>query len=138
MLFAFGGKVDAGCVESEASLSSAGGFACNRFISDEELLAFYANADLIWCAYSKDYDQASGILGRAVQLGIPAVVRKGSLIQKLCELEGFAHVAIDDTADGSTLMSSLPRTSPEDVNLRVHRMQEISLKTLRSSLGVAT
>src|ERR1700685_4165033 len=41
------------------------------------------SADLVWSCYAPDYNQSSGIHGRAVQLGIPVVVRRGSYIDAL-------------------------------------------------------
>lgn len=136
MLFAFGGKVSDDLTASLSSFSAFGGFVCNRLISDEELLQLYACADLVWCAYSKNYDQASGILGRAVQLGIPVVVRRGSLIHKMCELEGIIHIPIGGEADRLDSLSELPgRESPAISFARTLRMRMASLDRLNMALG---
>jgi hypothetical protein len=81
----------------------AGGYACDRFISNEELFDLYACADLIWCCYAADYDQASGVFGRAIQLGIPVVVREGALIHKFCLAQGLPCVAIREAADAAAM-----------------------------------
>lgn len=77
------------------ALVEAGGSVTDRVLSDSELLAAYAQADLIWVAYATSYDQPSGIAGRAVQLGIPVVVRPGSLLERFCRLEDIAHATPD-------------------------------------------
>ncbi len=61
-------------------LINCGALVINRFISDSELSTLYAEADFIWACYRPDYDQASGIFGRALQLMKIPVVRSGSLI----------------------------------------------------------
>lgn len=136
-LFAFGGKVASGHEERRSAFGTAGGFAYDRFISDEELLALYATADLVWCAYAPGYDQASGILGRAVQLGIPVVVRQGSLIHRFCELERIAYIAVDNADDWRALVSAPPREPHAATLARKNRMRTESLDRLKLALGVA-
>jgi hypothetical protein len=55
----------------------------DRFVSDEEILSLYKVADRAWCRYAPDYDQASGIFGRAVQTGVTPIVREGSVVANL-------------------------------------------------------
>jgi len=137
MLFAFGGKVNATLKPSLSAFEQAGGFACNRVVNDAELLDLYAVADLVWCVYDPGYDQASGILGRAVQLGIPVVVRRNSLAHRLCEIEGFVHLAIDPIADVGALATVPPREDSKKTAERARRMGEESLARLRAALGVS-
>jgi len=85
-LFIAAGTVPAELSAHAERFTAAGGVLVNRRISDEELLDFYAIADGVWCCYAPDYDQASGIFGRAVQFAKMAVVRRGS------HLERFAQV----------------------------------------------
>jgi hypothetical protein len=94
-LFAFGGRVDPALAPDCAAFEEAGGVAADRRISDDELLGLYAAADLVWCCYAPGYDQASGVFGRAVQLGIPVVVRNGARLHRFCEAEGVPHLAYD-------------------------------------------
>lgn len=136
-LFAFGGKVNATLKPSLSAFKQAGGFVCNRVVTDAELLDLYAAADLVWCAYDHDYDQASGILGRAVQLGIPVVVRRNSLAHRLCEIEGFVHLAIDPIADVGALATIPQREDSKKTAERAQRMGEESLARLRAALGVS-
>lgn len=135
VLFAFGGKVDKELRPNLDAFCAAGGFACDRFISDEELLALYSCATTVWCVYAPDYDQASGILGRAAQLGIPVIVRRDSLIHRLCEVEGFAHLAIDECQQWHSLLAMPPRESIEVLRARTFRLREESLRRLDLALG---
>lgn len=57
-----------------------GGLLVDRSLSDAELLDLYSLAFAVWACYSPVYDQASGVFGRAVQLGVPAVVRANSIL----------------------------------------------------------
>lgn len=57
-------------------------FVEKRQLSDAELLSLYAVADLVWCCYAPQRDISSGIFGRSLQFGVPAIVREGSLLQQ--------------------------------------------------------
>lgn len=138
MLFAFGGRVDAGVAAGLADFRRAGGFGLERELSDEELLDLYGAADLVWCAYDPSYDQASGILGRAAQLGIPVLVRDGSLIHRMCRLEDIAHVAVAPLPDSIcdwTRTLAVPSRQPEAAAGRTRRMAASSVRRLREALG---
>jgi hypothetical protein len=135
-LFVVGGRISADLQDRRQALEQAGGHVCDRLISNRELLDLYAVSDLVWCAYAPDYDQASGILGRATQMGIPVVVRSGSLIHRLCTLEGFPHVAIDAEADGRQLAAPPPRDDPDAATARARRFAAASIRQLRQALGI--
>lgn len=137
MLFAFGGEVAANAAAHLPAFQQAGGFACNRHVSDAELLDIYAAADLVWCAYDPGYDQASGILGRAAQLGVPVVVRRGSLIHRMCEIEKITHIAIDRPTDWRLIAAPPPRESRTVAEARAARMAAESLRRLREALEEA-
>jgi hypothetical protein len=87
-----------------ARLSVAGAMVVDRFITDAELESLYGVAHGIWACYAPDYDQASGVFGRAIQLGVPPVVRKDSLIATFAVANGLgclpvAYGAYEDLAD---------------------------------------
>jgi len=135
LLFAFGGKVDAACATDAEAFAAAHGFAANRIVSDAELLELYAAADLVWAAYDPDYDQASGIVGRALQLGIPVVVRSGSLIERMCRIERHPHISLAANA-GTVKPQDLPaRLAPAEAANRAARHKAESIERLRSALG---
>ncbi|MES0123201.1 glycosyltransferase [Mesorhizobium sp. C420B] len=74
----------AGVGNTEQTLASrfnaAGGIQIDRRLTDGEWQSLYGVADAVWACYEPMYDQASGVFGRALQFGVPAIVRRGSLI----------------------------------------------------------
>ena len=134
-LFISCGEINAEVAEEAALLSKAGGVVIDREVNDDELLETYAAADIIWCCYAPDYDQASGVVGRAVQLGVPVIVRAGSLIEKFCVSEGVAHEAIDPTQYAG-LPASLARKDPDRGAALAASMARHSLPVLATALGV--
>lgn len=88
------GRFAEDCKEAKSVLEKAGALIFDRFMKDEEILGLYAAADAVWCFYDPSYDQASGILGRAVQLGVLPIVRPDSFSERFCLTEGIPHVAI--------------------------------------------
>ena len=69
--------------ETARTFETSGGMLVDRQIDTNELLSLYGVADLVWCCYAPDYDQASGIFGRALQFGKPVLLRKNSLVERL-------------------------------------------------------
>lgn len=130
--FAAGGKVSAASLIAARDFLAAGGLLFDRQLTDGEILELYAGADLIWCCYSKDYDQSSGILGRAGQLGIPAIVRRGSLLQRICEEGGIEHLAFDP--DNPQPLAPRPLDPNKGREMR-DRMRARSLGVLRAALS---
>lgn len=55
----------------------------DRFVSDDEILSLYKIADHAWCRYAPDYDQASGVFGRALQTGVSPIIRDGSMLHRM-------------------------------------------------------
>ncbi|MEW9614380.1 hypothetical protein AB3G45_11185 [Shinella sp. S4-D37] len=115
----------------------AGGVVVNRCVSDAELLGVYAASDAVWCFYPPLGDHASGVLGRAAQLGIPVVVRYGSVAHRLCIVENIPHVPT--TADGlaERLTGPLPPRDEACGRLAAARFARQSEATLRAALGLA-
>lgn len=134
--FVFGGRVAEDLESHLRSFIDFGGYGENRYISAGELAAYYHNADLIWCCYDRDYDQASGILGRAVQLGIPAVVRDGSLIHRLCVSEKIAHIALSGNTSARLLLDPPRKTPLPLAAAESDRRAAISIRSLRMALGL--
>jgi hypothetical protein len=137
LLFAFGGKVSPELTPAARDFAALGGFALDRFVSDDELAGLYAAADLVWCAYAPDYDQASGVLGRALQHGIPVVARRGSVIAAICANEGHPCVEPDD-GDGWEMFKAIPpRLAPDLARSRARQHGEVSLARLVEALRAA-
>lgn len=136
-LFAFGGRVATDQAGLLQAFVRAGGIGRDRFVDRAELFDLYSCADLIWCSYAADYDQASGVLGRAIQLGIPVVVRQNALIHSYCVTEAVAHVAYDGTS-GSFPVTGLPLSLPDFAHIaaRAQAQGAESLEILRAALGL--
>lgn len=89
-----------------ARLRSLGATVWDRYISDAELAAIYYQADWIWTAYSRGYEQASGIFGRSVQYGRPVLIRQSShVLDRYVEMLG--HVAIKLSEDDEAARTQL-------------------------------
>jgi hypothetical protein len=132
------GKVALGLADRAAAFRAAGGVAVDRVISDAELLGAYAASDAVWCLYPPTGDHATGILGRAAQLGIPVVVREGSLAHRLCVVENIPHVAA--TAEGVALRLAGP-LPPRDAARGQHMAVDFARRSeaqLRTALGLVT
>ena len=74
--------------------TAAGGMLEDRMITDDELFSLYATATYAWCCYAPHYDQASGIFGRAAQLGVPAIVRAGSVVERFRAQHNITGIAV--------------------------------------------
>lgn len=136
MLFAYGGRVNDELSFLAKNFDKFNGFALNRYIADEEILDLYAASDLVWCVYDSNYDQASGIFGRAFQLGIPVMVRRNSLVHRMCQLENFPHLVIDDEADISIFFSPPNKKDSEVMKSLINKFRRESLSTLNESFDL--
>jgi glycosyltransferase involved in cell wall biosynthesis len=76
------GSIDPKYTHHIARLKAHGAIVENRYVTDDEVLSLYNVADCAWCRYSADYDQASGVFGRALQTGVAPLVRAGSILEK--------------------------------------------------------
>jgi hypothetical protein len=92
-------------------LISRGMISEDRFLNDDEIIAAYAAADVVWCLYDPTYDQASGILGRAIQFGLPALVRKGSFSEAFCQSEAVPHIAAESSESILEALEKRPSNS---------------------------
>lgn len=133
-IFLFAGRVDKSLYLDEIEFRKKGGVGFSDYVSDEDVLSVYAITDLVWCFYSRDYDQASGILGRAIQFGLPVFVRTGSLMQVFCEAYNISHVHAEsiDFVD----VDSFVNASKYDGGLICEKFKEKSLSTLTEALGL--
>lgn len=112
-LFVSAGKVDPAMAAQRERFDTSGGMSVDRFISDEELLSLFGEGAVIWCCYAPDYDQASGIFGRAYQFEKPVVVRSGSQIDALAARLGQPVVRMDwDKPPTASIMLSASPVAP--------------------------
>lgn len=129
------GRFHEGAAMARTQIEEMGGYVLDRHLTDEEMLGAYAAADAVWCFYDPQYDQASGILGRSFQLGVPVVVRKGSYSEKFCETERFSHASIGIN-EGFIGQNQLDRLTHRASNS--HRLAEASRLRLLRALGLST
>jgi hypothetical protein len=99
-LFVSGGKVsgiDEALIEKFERL---GGLLINKRISDSELVALYKASDFVWVCYSQQYDQSSGVLGRALQYKKNVIVRKGTIAERLALRSSSLVISFDEKKGG--------------------------------------
>ena len=97
------GKVVTGLAARVQQMPSHRCLIIDRFVSDLELDTLYGCADLIWACYRPDYDQASGIFGRACQFGKMAVVRTGSQIDQITKQLSLSVIRLNFGEIGSAI-----------------------------------
>lgn len=131
-----GGSFSPDATLARAMLETGGVKIVDRFLTDVEMLALYAAADAVWCFYDPSYDQASGILGRAVQLGVPAVVRRGSVSEALCRDLSVPHAATDGSTDLGAALNVLPSQQPDAGAELRERLEAQNMIKLRDALGL--
>lgn len=131
-----GGSFSSDAARARDMLEAGGAKIVDRFLTDAEMLALYAAADAVWCFYDPSYDQASGILGRALQLGVPAVVRRGSVSEALCRDLGVPHAATDGSTDLDAALNALPPPQPDAGAELAERLEAQNMIKLRDALGL--
>jgi hypothetical protein len=137
-LFVACGRVMRDSKVAAKRFQEAGGVLLDRRIEEAELFALYGVADLVWSCYPPDYNQSSGIHGRAVQLGVPVVVRKGSYIDAIGEILSHPSLALrfEDTSEAASLLLKWNprRVDPEFSDSLVRRMRDHSVSVLAAAL----
>ena len=137
-LFVACGRVMRDCREAAKRFQEDGGVLLDRRIEDAELFALYRIADLVWSCYAPDNDRSSGIHGRAVQLGVPVVVRKGSYLDAFGEILSHPSLALpfggSDVAKSLLLKWNPRRVDQKDTASLVRRMRDHSLSVLANAL----
>ena len=133
------GIVNAGSRTSATIFTAAGGLLVDRQLEDGELIGLYGCADMIWSCYSPDTHLASGIYGRAFQLGVPTIVREHSMLDMLAEDLGHATLGIPfddvDTAAGRIVAWLPQRANKEATAARVVSMMAWSRQVLSDALS---
>lgn len=106
------GKFPTSMQDERNRLAAAGHLVVDRFLTDSELLEGYGAATAVWCMYDQSYDQASGILGRAVQLGLPTLLRAGSVSHALCVAISAPFVSAQSADEIVAALDRLPSAKP--------------------------
>lgn len=135
--FRSAGAIDADLNESKALLEAAGGTIIDEYLKPTTLIEEYLNADIIWCAYAPDYDQSSGILGRAMQLGKDVIVREGSTSHRFCVAHGMTHLAITDAQDARAQLTNNAWVNTDEKITDRSILMMHSMDVLSNSLGIS-
>jgi hypothetical protein len=136
------GRVSQHAKDIARGFTAAGGILIDRMLTDDEFLGAYYTADVIWNCYAPQYDQASGVFGRAVQLGVPSVIRAGSYLERLADMLEHEVIAISP-ADRHNAARAISTFSPSRVHRRsepqrVERLRAVSMDgLLRALTGAA-
>lgn len=93
--FVAAGRGLPGAEDILADFRAAGGHLFDQFLTDEEIVSLYGISDAIWACYAPSYNQTSGIFGRAMQFGVPAIVRSGSLIAEFARGLRLPVIGVD-------------------------------------------
>jgi hypothetical protein len=127
--FCSAGAVDTASSAAKNALVETDALIFDQRISNDELISLYDCADIVWSCYAPDYNQASGIFGRAAQFGIPSLVREGSYLEKIaahCE-QPFLSLPFGD-AGGAAEM--LMQWKPEPRGRHSVHVREAKRRTL--------
>jgi hypothetical protein len=137
-LFAAFGSVARESRRAAETFRGLGGMLVDRFITDGELRAVYTAADLVWSCYAPEYNQSSGIFGRAHQAGVTSLVRKGSALERLGKVLGREVVALpwNDPARAADLVLAAAATVRRPQPPALDGLRRHSLCTLERALGV--
>lgn len=76
-------------------LESSGAYVLPRLLTSDEMSSVYDVSTIVWACYAPNYNQASGVFGRAIQKGILTVVRKGALISKYSNYDSLKILVFD-------------------------------------------
>ena len=97
-------------------LVAANALVIDRFLTNAEVESLYGGSSAVWACYEPTYDQASGIFGGAMQFGVTAVVRKGSLIERFAAHHGIAVIALEygDPEQAAAMLKAIPVRRPEE------------------------
>lgn len=125
-LVVWAGMVPDVAIPVAESLQANGSIVIARFISDAELESLYGIATLIWACYAPSYDQASGVFGRALQLGVPVIVREGSLVAEIAATTGIACISTPYN-DVAWLSARLEAASEHSFSSSLDQTQRTSL-----------
>lgn len=137
-LFVAAGSVAEECKKSAHCFVEAQGLLIDRYISDEDMFELYNTADAVWSCYPSDYNQSSGIFGRAFQFAKPSVIQEGTLLLRLAKTLQHPSLPLPfgDTHTASLrLITWTPeRANPANIKLKTEQMRKRDLDTLANAL----
>lgn len=138
-LFLAAGKVAEMSRASADRFLADGGLLLDEHIEDTTLFHLYGKAHAVWTCYAPDYDQSSGIFGRAVQLGVPTVVRQGSFLDSSSTYLAHPTLAVpfhDIETSTRLLLNWQPgKLDADKRNALVQQMRDYSVAVLADAFG---
>lgn len=138
-LFVAAGSVAEECRKSAHRFVEAQGLLIDRYISDKEMFELYNIADAVWSCYTPDYNQSSGIFGRAFQFAKPSVVREDTLLLRLAKTLQYPSLSLPfgDTQTASLRLTTWTpeRADPLNIKLKIEQMRKRDLDTLANALN---
>jgi hypothetical protein len=145
-LFVCAGRVHPAVRHIAERLKSAGAFIVDRHLSDAEIESLYGCSRAVWACYHPSYDQASGIFGRAIQLGVPAIIRAGSQLAVFADHYGIETLQLVFGDGGSvrnldsslaTMTSNMPRQLSNRLAM-IDGWRHHSLNVMRAAVQFST
>ena len=104
--------------------------AVDRFLTAEEMHEALLSSEFSWCAFTKNYDQSSGLFGHSIQLGVIPIVRTGSYLHKLCMTYKIAHRCIND--ENGVTDAYYPKINTENYINRCKKKYEMFIRDVKS------
>lgn len=74
-----------------------GGILIDRYITDSEVILLQSKSNIYWAFYAKDFDQSSGIAGRAYQYDKKLITRNESLINYILANLNYNVLSFDES-----------------------------------------
>lgn len=137
-LFVVAGKVKDHSAQKAEMFVQGGGLLINRHLEHGELMYMYRCADTIWSCYSPEYNQASGIFGRAIEFGVPVTVRKESYLENLAGILFHPTLALPfENADigAKAILAWKPRVGDRAARIRMlNEIRAYSVSVLVNNL----
>ncbi|WP_139165891.1 hypothetical protein [Paracoccus tibetensis] len=135
-LYVAAGQLHLDSEDLAAELERDGGLVFSRRLTEEEIHSLYGIADRIWACYSAEYDQSSGIFGRAVQYGAVPIVRLNSRIHRFALIEGLEVETLDITTEQLALSRGPTCSSRSSLRARLQGWRDRFWSTARASLDL--
>lgn len=138
-LFVAAGRVAPHLRAQAEVLRRLGGVVIDRRLSFDEMASLYRAAGMVWAVYHPNYDQASGIVGRAFQFGVPTILRRGSFMASVMREWEHPIVEVDYGAPHEAARRILAYDVPQRLTPPVEAiaaMRRRFIRTIARALNV--
>jgi hypothetical protein len=135
--FIVAGKVPVKNIVYAEQLKKLGVNVINERLEESKFIAFYEVADFVWCYYEPDYDQTSGIFGRAIQFGVIPIVRRDSIISRVAKNENLPCIILKlESKNHDNKMPDFPRKKDRSKNAYFTKIRDESLNKIKACLYI--